>query len=78
MKGDGSMAMTRRIKEQIIKVRDTGLVNMCSGKEVQRVAFDMDLFDLVAYIEDEPKEYFNFILTGRAQWAEGEEPDDGP
>ena len=66
--------MTKKIKEQILKVRDTGLVNMCSVKEVQRVAYDMELFDLVLYIEDRPKEYFHFILTGEAEWAEGEEP----
>ena len=50
--------------EEILKVRDSGKVNMCSVKEVQYEAFHMDCFRLVNFIEEHPKEYFHFILTG--------------
>ena len=50
--------------EEILKVRDSGKVNMCSVKEVQYEAFHMNLYELVNLIEEHPKEYFQFILTG--------------
>ena len=50
--------------EEILKVRDSGKVNMCSVKEVQYEAFHMNLYELVNLIEEHPKEYFHFILTG--------------
>ena len=36
--------------EEILKVRDSGKVNMCSVKEVQYEAFHMDCFSLVNFI----------------------------
>ena len=45
--------MSEQIKEQILKVRDTGLTNMFDTIAVQRIAFEMELYELVSFIEDE-------------------------
>ena len=56
--------MSKQIKEQILKVRDTGLTNMFDTVAVQRIAFEMELYELVTFIEDNKKAYVHFILTG--------------
>jgi len=56
--------MTEKIKQQILTVRDTGLTNMFDLNAVQRIAYDMDLFELVNFIEEEKPAYLRFILTG--------------
>ena len=56
--------MTEIIKEQIFTIRDTGLTNMFDVRTVQRLAFERDFFELVLYLEEHPKEYVRFILTG--------------
>ena len=56
--------MTEEIKEQILKVRDKGLTNMFDTIAVQRIAFEMELYELVTFIEDNKKAYVHFILTG--------------
>ncbi|MBQ9662760.1 MAG: DUF5049 domain-containing protein [Oscillospiraceae bacterium] len=56
--------MTDTIRDQILTVRDTGLTNMFDIRMVQRIAFDMDLYELVDYLEDSRAEYVHFILTG--------------
>ncbi|MBQ7292560.1 MAG: DUF5049 domain-containing protein [Clostridia bacterium] len=56
--------MSEQIKEQILKVRDTGLTNMFDTTAVQRIAFDMELYELVTFLEDNKKAYVHFILTG--------------
>ena len=56
--------MTEQIKEQILKVRDTGLTNMFDTIAVQRIAFEMELYELVSFIEEDKKAYVHFILTG--------------
>ena len=56
--------MTEKVKEQILKIRGTGLTNMVDVVMVQRIAFEMDMYDLVNYIEDHRKEYVHFIMTG--------------
>jgi hypothetical protein len=47
-----------------MKVRESGVVNMCDVRAVQRIAYDREMYDLVLYIEDSPFRYFHFILTG--------------
>ena len=59
--------MTDKICEQILAVRGTGRTNMFDVAEVQCIAFEMDFFDLVLYLEDHCKEYVQFILTGRTE-----------
>ena len=56
--------MTEIIKEQILIIRETGLTNMFDLPMVQRLAYERNFFDLVVYIEEHPKEYAHFILTG--------------
>lgn len=56
--------MDNKIKEQILRVRETGLTNMFDTSMVQRIAHDMELFELVVYLEDHQEEYVNFILYG--------------
>ena len=56
--------MSEQIKEQILKVRDTGLTNMFDTVAVQRIAFEMELYELVTFLEDNKKAYVHFILTG--------------
>lgn len=59
--------MTDKIKEGVLKVRDTGRTNMFSVYDVQRIAYELELFDLVMYLEEKKnwKEYTHFILTGK-------------
>ena len=56
--------MTEIIKEQILIIRETGLTNMFDLPMVQRLAYERNFFDLVVYIEEHPKEYAHFIMTG--------------
>ena len=56
--------MPEIVKEQILAIRDTGLTNLFDLPMVQRLAYERDFFDLVVYIEEHPKEYAHFILTG--------------
>lgn len=58
--------MTEKIKEQILAVRDTGLTNMFDLCAVQRIAYEMDFYELVTFIEEEKAAYVRFILTGEA------------
>ena len=57
--------ITEKLKEQIETVRQTGLVNMLDARRVQQLANEMNLYHLVIFIEEEPQEYFDFILTGK-------------
>jgi len=56
--------MDKLIIEQIIKIRDTGKTNMFDKNVVQYLAEERGLFELSEFIEDHPKEYFEFILRG--------------
>ncbi len=58
--------MTEKIKEQILAIRDTGLTNMFDVNAVQRLAYERDFYELVVYLEENRKEYVQFILTGEA------------
>jgi len=58
--------MTDKIIDDILTVRDTGRCNMSSINEVQHIANELDLLELVIYLEDKGnwREYTRFILTG--------------
>ena len=56
--------MDAKIRQQILAVRDTGRTNMFDTNAVQRIAFEMDMYELVAWIDDHKKEYASFILYG--------------
>ncbi len=63
--GKAVCRMNAKIIEQILAVRDTGLTNMFDVTAVQRIAFDMELYELVTWLEDHKQEYSSFILFGR-------------
>ena len=57
--------MTEKIKEQILAVRDSGRTNMLDVNMVQMIAFEMEFYQLVNFIEDHKTEYIQFIMTGK-------------
>ena len=59
------------LKEQILQVRDTGLVNMFDIKGVRQIAEAMELAELVRYLDEDRKGYAEFILYGGKQKEEG-------
>lgn len=59
--------MTEKVREQIMQVRESGIVNMCDCVGVQRAAFDLGFYELVNYIEENRNTYFHFIITGEIQ-----------
>ena len=59
------MIMTDKVFQQLMDIRSGGKSNMLDLKTVQRLAYDEDFYELVVYIEEHPKEYFHFIVTGR-------------
>ena len=56
--------MDRKIKEQILSVRSTGRSNMFDIKTVQRIAYELNYFEMVNFLEEEPEKYVKFILSG--------------
>ena len=56
--------ITAQLYDQIMQVRDTGKTNMFDTNAVQRIAYEMDLHELVVLIEENKKAYSTFILTG--------------
>ena len=67
--------MTSKVRDQILKVRDTGETNMFDIKTVQYVAYQHDWYDLVAYLMDRDSavEYAHFIMTGEAEIEKDED-----
>lgn len=56
--------MTGKIKQQILRIRDTGETNMLDSNRVQQIANREGYYDLVVYIEEHRNKYFHFIMTG--------------
>ncbi len=56
--------MNEAIRKQILAVKETGEVNLFDRYGVQALANEMNFYDLVVFIEEEPKAYQHFILTG--------------
>ena len=57
--------MTEEIRKQILAIRDTGRTNMFDVPTVQQIACEMELYELVVFLEEHPAEYTQFILTGK-------------
>ncbi|MGI6121353.1 MAG: DUF5049 domain-containing protein [Saccharofermentanales bacterium] len=53
-----------KIVEQILAVRKSGVVNMFDVKGVQHEAHRRQFYELVVLLEEHPKQYVAFILTG--------------
>ena len=66
---DENIVITDTLKEQILAVRDTGRTNMFDIFCVQRVAYEMELYELVEFLEDRTNRaaYTNFILHGKTR-----------
>ena len=56
--------MTEKVKKQILAVRATGRTNMFDTVAVQRIAYEMNFFELVVFLEENKAAYARFILTG--------------
>lgn len=60
--------MTKKQKDTIIKqilsIRDTGKTNMFDKSTVQMLALNAGYYELVSFIEENPKEYAHVIMTG--------------
>ena len=54
-----------KLKEQILAVRDTGLVNMFDVRGVCQVAEMMGFKELIDFVERDRGRYAEFILTGK-------------
>lgn len=63
----GATMMSDKVREQILAIRATGLTNMFDTIMVQRLAHDMNYYELVIFIEEHRKEYVQFILTGKTE-----------
>lgn len=56
--------MDNIVREQILKVRDTALTNMFDTNAVQRIAYEMEFYELVNFIDEQIKDYVDFIIHG--------------
>ncbi len=59
--------ITDKIFEQILEVRNTGETNMFDIRAVMRVAYDLELYELVNFLTDKKNKdvYYQFILSGK-------------
>ena len=56
--------MNETVFSQIMDIRDSGQVNMFDVPGVQRMAFKMEFYELICFIEEDRAAYVRFILTG--------------
>ena len=54
----------QKVLDGIMEIRDSGQTNMCDRRTVQVIADQMEFFELVCWIEDNPKDYRIGILRG--------------
>ena len=59
-------AVPKKVIEQILEIRATGLTNMFDTNMVQRIANELQYYELVIFIEEHRNAYVHFILTGEA------------
>jgi len=66
--------MDEIVKEQILRVRDTGLTNMFDAEAVQRIAEALHFAELADYLKKhrgDLGEYVGFIITGKTEARNG-------
>ena len=68
--------MTNKIREQIMAIRDSGETNMLDTRTVQWIANREGYYELVIYLEDKKRDYWNFIMTGEAPMEDDESDQD--
>ena len=56
--------MDAKVREQILKIRDSGLTNMFDTNMVQFLANERGYYELVVYLKEHKKEYVRFIMFG--------------
>ena len=56
--------MTEKIREDLLKIRNSGRTNMFDVKKVFEIAVSEGYNELADYIFSHTSEYCNFILTG--------------
>jgi hypothetical protein len=56
--------MDKKIKEQILAIRETGETNMFDVPVVRKIAKRKGYMELYNYLSDHSGEYARFILTG--------------
>ena len=56
--------MNEKVVAQIMDIRDSGQGNMFDILSVQRMAFKMEFYELICFIEEDRAAYVRFILTG--------------
>ena len=54
-----------RVVEQILLIRDTGKYNMFDIPNIQVEAYVRGYYELVMFLEDNLKEYTEFIVIGK-------------
>lgn len=59
--------MTERIKDQILLIRETGITNMFDLGMVRALGKELDMTELIEFIENNSKAYTHFILTGEVE-----------
>lgn len=60
-----SMTITDKLKEQILRIRNSGKANMLDTAAVQYHAYHQDMHELVMLIEENKRAYLDFILEGK-------------
>lgn len=58
--------ITDKLFNQILEVRNTGEANMFDIRAVMKVAYDLELYELVSFLDDKKNrdDYFKFIMNG--------------
>jgi hypothetical protein len=56
--------MDEKIRNQILKIRDTGLTNMFHVQNVRKIADFMGFKELLNFLKNHKDKYAKFILTG--------------
>ncbi len=56
--------VTQKILDEITEIRDSGQTNMLAHQEVMVIADSLGFFELVCWIEENPKEYRGGVLRG--------------
>ncbi len=55
------------IKTQVLAIRDSGVTNMFDIPRVTLEAEERGFVELVSYLKQHKKDYWNFILTGEIE-----------
>lgn len=59
------LAKRNRIRQQVLKIRNTGEANMFDVENVKRLAYYYNYHDLIDYLNTDSAGYVNLILTGK-------------